>query len=420
MAYGHGAIACARAALAGGATWLAVATAAEAAELREDGIAAPLLVMGALTGAELDVAIEAGADVVAWTDDFLSAVEATRSTARVHVKLDTGMHRLGTPDPDVARRLVDRVAATEGLDLAGVMTHFATADEPESDFFGAQLEHFRPFAEEVKRAHPGCIVHAANSAAVLRSEAAHFDMARCGIAVYGMDPFGEDPSLRELEPALSLRSYVADVKELAAGESVGYGRSWSAPASTRVAVLPIGYGDGYRRGLSNAADVVIRGRRFPVVGTISMDNITVDVGDSRGRDRRLRDADRHRRRRARDRGGAGAHAGHDQLRDHVWRLGARAARASAALTTLAERLERAAPVRTVLGALPAVDAWLVGGTVRDALRGEFDLNEPDLVVAGDAEPRCARARREAGRVRVPLVGKVRCLACDRARPYVAV
>ncbi len=160
------------------------------------------------------------------------------------------------------------------------MTHFATADEPESDFFDAQLERFRPFAEDVKRSHPGCIAHAANSAAVLRSEAAHFDMARCGIAVYGMDPFGEDPSLRDLEPALSLLSYVADVKELAPGESVGYGRSWSAPAATRVAVLPIGYGDGYRRGLSNEADVVIRGRRFPVVGTISMDNITVDVGDA--------------------------------------------------------------------------------------------------------------------------------------------
>ena len=108
--YGHGAVACARAALAGGATWLAVAAAAEAAELRADGIAAPLLVMGALTGAELEVALDASADVVAWTEEFLRAVEATDRPARVHVKLDTGMHRLGTPDPDVARRLVDRVA----------------------------------------------------------------------------------------------------------------------------------------------------------------------------------------------------------------------------------------------------------------------------------------------------------------------
>jgi alanine racemase len=132
----------------------------------------------------------------------------------------------------------------------------------------------------LKRADPGCVVHAANSAAALRGSGAHFDMARCGIAVYGMDPFGEDPALRDLEPALTLGSYVAQVKSLQTGDSAGYGRSWSAPRHTRIAVLPIGYGDGYRRGLSNAAEVLIRGRRFPVAGTISMDNVTVDVGDA--------------------------------------------------------------------------------------------------------------------------------------------
>jgi alanine racemase len=267
-AYGHGVGPVARAALDGGASSLAVATAAEVRELRQVGVEGPVLVMGALTPQELRLANKAGADVVAWTDEVAQAAQ------RVHVKLDTGMGRLGTRDRDQALRLAARP------NVVGLMTHFATADEPESDFFDAQLERFRPFAEEVKRSHPGCIAHAANSAAVLRSETSHFDMARCGIAIYGMDPFGENPSLRDLEPALSLHSYVADVKQLAPGESVGYGRSWTASAETRVAVLPIGYGDGYRRGLSNAADVVIRGRRFPVVGTVSMDNITVEVGDA--------------------------------------------------------------------------------------------------------------------------------------------
>src|ERR671918_3143858 len=103
-------------------------------------------------------------------------------------------------------------------------------------------------------------------------------MARCGIAVYGLDPFGEDPAARGLEPALELRSYVADVKRFAAGTSAGYGRTWSAPRDTRVGVLPIGYGDGVRRGLSNNAEVLVRGRRHPLVGTVSMDNITVDLG----------------------------------------------------------------------------------------------------------------------------------------------
>jgi alanine racemase len=158
------------------------------------------------------------------------------------------------------------------------MTHFATADDPESAFFEEQLDRFKQFVEEFRRAYPECVVHAANSAAVLRSGDAHFDMGRCGIAIYGMDPFGIDPLAHGLEPALSLRSYVAELKAVRAGDTVGYGRTWSAPADTNVAVLPIGYGDGYRRGLSDSAEVLIGGRRRPVVGTVSMDNITVDVG----------------------------------------------------------------------------------------------------------------------------------------------
>jgi len=279
--YGHGAAACANAALAGGATRLAVATAAEAAGLRSDGIAAPILVMGALTRDDLAVALSADADVVAWREEFVRAVaDSANGGARVHVKLDTGMGRLGARDLGEAQAVVAAVDATADLELAGVMTHFATADDETSDFFDEQLRRFRPFAEEVKRAHPGCVAHAANSAAVLRSDAAHFDMARCGIAVYGLDPFGEDAERRGLEPALALYSYVAAVKDLEPGDSVGYGRTWTAPGPERVAVLPIGYGDGYRRGLSNAADVLIGGRRFPVAGTVSMDNITVALGDA--------------------------------------------------------------------------------------------------------------------------------------------
>jgi len=137
---------------------------------------------------------------------------------------------------------------------------------------------FRAWAPPWKERRPGLVLHAANSAGTLRDHGAHFDMVRCGIAVYGMDPFHEDPSARGLEPALELRSYVADVKPIAPGESAGYGRRFVAEAPTRIATIPIGYGDGVRRGLTNAADVVIRGRRHPLVGTVSMDNVTVDVG----------------------------------------------------------------------------------------------------------------------------------------------
>ena len=191
--YGHGAAHCARAALAGGADWLAVATAGEAAELRDAGIGERILVMGALSKEELAVALDADADVVAWREPFvmLAASRAAQAArpARLHVKLDTGMGRLGTADTDEALGLVQIAARDPGLELAGFMTHFATADEPDSGFFDEQLARFAPVAGQVKSAHPNCIVHAANSAAVFRDPEAHFDMARCGIAVYGLDPF---------------------------------------------------------------------------------------------------------------------------------------------------------------------------------------------------------------------------------------
>ena len=260
--YGHGPVA--PAALAGGATWLAVATAAEARDLREQGIDAPVLVMGALTPEELRIAARAEADVVAWSDAVADAAP------RVHVKLDTGMGRLGTKDREHALRLAARA------NVVGLMTHFATADEPDDDFFPAQLEAFREFVEQVGR--DDLLVHAANSAAALRDPASHFDLVRCGIAVYGMDPFHEDPAAHGLEPALSLRSWVAAVRRFEPGDSAGYGRRWTAEERSWVATVPIGYGDGWRRGLTNDCDVLIGGRRHPLVGTVSMDNVTVALG----------------------------------------------------------------------------------------------------------------------------------------------
>ena len=267
--YGHGAVAAARAAQAGGAPWLAVATAAEAYELRAAGIDGPVLVMGALSAAELDVAIEARADVVAWREAFVAALP---EQVGVHVKLDTGMGRLGTRDPDEA------VAGRGGggrARIAGLMTHFATADEDDPAFLIEQLERFERWVAR----HPGIPVHAANSAATLREPRARFDMVRCGIAVYGMDPFHRDPADHGLEPALELVSYVAEVKRALPGQSAGYGRRFVAERETWLGTVPIGYGDGVRRGLANNADVLVDGRRVPLVGTVSMDNITVDLGD---------------------------------------------------------------------------------------------------------------------------------------------
>ena len=271
--YGHGAPQAARAALDGGATWLAVAAAGEAAQLRDAGSDARLLVMGALSADELDVALAADADIVAWRPEWLRDVLGDRP-ARVHVKLDTGMGRLGTRDPAEA----DAAAAQAGDRLTGLMTHFATADELGDAFFGEQLERFRAWAVPHKERNGALVLHAANSAGTLRDASAHFDMVRCGIAIYGMDPFGDDPATRGLEPAMELRSYVAEVKPVAPGESAGYGRRFIAERDTRIATIPVGYGDGFRRGLTNRARVMIAGRPYPLVGTVSMDNVTADVG----------------------------------------------------------------------------------------------------------------------------------------------
>ena len=281
-AYGHGDVWCARAAVKGGADWLAVATAPEAEELRRHGLRTRILVMGALTREDARIALDSAADVVAWRPEFVGLLDeiarADDVRAKVHVKLDTGMGRLGTKDPDEARAVVEAIEVSDRLDLSGVMTHFATADERGDEHFGAQLEAFAPFARELAKGRDDFIVHAANSAGTYRDKAAHFDMVRCGIAIYGLDPFNEDPGERGLEPALSLESYVASVKRFERGDSAGYGRRWSADEPTWVAALPIGYGDGWRRALTNNADVLVGGRRYPLVGTVSMDNITIDLG----------------------------------------------------------------------------------------------------------------------------------------------
>ena len=191
----------------------------------------------------------------------------------MHVKLDTGMGRLGTRDAAEATAVADAVRAAPGLRLAGAMTHFATADDDPA-FVAEQLARFLPWADA-----QGTLRHAANSAAALGEPAARLDMIRCGIAIYGMDPFHIDPAEHGLEPAMELLSYVAEVKPARKGESVGYGRRFVAQRDTWIGTIPIGYGDGYRRGLTGRGDVLVGGKRVPLAGTVSMDNITVDLGD---------------------------------------------------------------------------------------------------------------------------------------------
>ena len=276
--YGHGAVPVARAALEAGSTWLGVAAVAEAAELRDAGLGGPILVFGPMTGAELERSAALGADVVVWSAPFLAA--ARRAGARMHVKFDSGMGRLGVPEQE-AREL----CAGAGADalLAGLMSHFATADEADTTFYEFQLGRFAALAAELKTAFPGIVCHTANSAATLRGPRAHFDMVRTGIAMYGLAPSNDDPFKDDLRPAMKLSSYIAGVRVVSPGESVGYGRRFVAEAPSRVAIVPIGYADGISRRLTNVGEVLVAGRRCRIAGTISMDQLTVLLPDDWGR-----------------------------------------------------------------------------------------------------------------------------------------
>lgn len=281
--YGHGAEQAARAALRGGARGLAVATVGEADELRRAGLEEPILIMGAISDEELPAAVASGAALTVWDAGFVERLRALAGDAPapipVHVKLDSGLGRLGTRDLEQALGVIRAALAAEPvLQLAGVMTHFATSDS-DLEFVAEQLAAFKPFVAEARAlATTELTVHAANSAAILRVPASHFDMVRAGIALYGADPMNNDPADHGLEPALALRSYVAALKPIAAGQSAGYGRRFIAERDSHIATVPIGYGDGLPRALADNCDVLIGGHRYPLRGMVSMDNITVEVG----------------------------------------------------------------------------------------------------------------------------------------------
>lgn len=284
-AYGHGLWACMSELVEAGVDRVAVATADEAVAAREVAAGIPIVVLGALTERELEVAISAGSEIPVWDEGFLESAGSISMrearTTKVHLKFDSGMGRLGTRDPDKIIRLAELTASSEGLELEGLWTHFATADELDGEgaaFLSEQLDRFLELGDRLREDHPGVTLHAANSAALLREPDSRLDMVRPGVALYGLDPFGIDPAEHGLRPVMTLLSVVGSLRVIEAGSTVGYGRRWEAEADTEVATVPIGYGDGYRRGLSGRSEVLIGGRAFPVAGTISMDNIAVDLG----------------------------------------------------------------------------------------------------------------------------------------------
>jgi alanine racemase len=258
-AYGHGAVDAGRTALAAGGAGLCVATVAEGEELRATLPDARVLVMSPLGEGEEARAREARLEVALSGPPVPEGLD-------VHFKLDTGMGRWGMSLADALALPRDR--------LVGLMSHLATADEADESFARDQILRF----EEARRSFPGVPAHLANSAGALRFPEARLDAVRCGIAVYGLSPFGDDPAGHGLEPVLSWRSRVALTRALAPGESTGYGRRFVAEAPSRVGIVPVGYADGFRRGLTGT-EVLVGGERRRVVGTISMDSLAVELGD---------------------------------------------------------------------------------------------------------------------------------------------
>jgi alanine racemase len=282
--YGHGAVPVAQAALEAGATWLAVAQVPEAAALRQFGIDQPILLLSEPRPSEVEDALDARVAVTAYTPELIAslgrAVAARGERAwPVHLKVDTGMHRVGVA-PTGAVALAQLVDGHPSLALAAVWTHCAVADEPGNPFTALQLERYDGALAEIEAA--GIEVplrHAANSAAAIAHPAARYDLVRCGIAVYGIPPAPALAGAIELRPAVHLATEVSFVKDVAAGEGISYGLHHRFERDTRVATLPIGYADGVFRRLGlEHQEVLIRGRRHPIVGAVTMDQLTVDVG----------------------------------------------------------------------------------------------------------------------------------------------
>ena len=298
-AYGHGALVVARAALEGGASWLAVALVDEGVALREAGIEAPILLLSEPPPGAMADAVAAGLVPTLYTAagiDALARAAAAVAPGRqvaVHLKVDTGMHRVGADPADVPA-LIERIAGHPALVVAGLWTHLAVADGPGDEdrvFTAAQLE----MLDRVRGALPaaalpaagtaaGLVVHAANSAAALAHPAARLDLVRCGIALYGELPAPHLGSELEgagaaLRPVLSLRARVAHVRELDAGARPSYGRHRPLPARSVVATVPLGYADGVpRRLFETGGEVLIGGARRPLAGMVTMDQIVVDCG----------------------------------------------------------------------------------------------------------------------------------------------
>ncbi|MBE0477329.1 MAG: alanine racemase [Coriobacteriia bacterium] len=279
--YGHGAAEVARAALAAGADRLGVATVEEGFALRQAGVVAPIQLMAEPPASAAPLLVEHDLIPAAFTPGFVQALDgAAREAGRVaryHLKVDTGMNRIGARAEDAAR-LAASLRLLEAARLEGTFTHFATAEMPGDWELERQLRRFRDALAEMRTegVDPG-IVHSANTAAVVLHPESHMDMVRCGIGIYGLHPGEATRERVGLQPAMAVKSCVSCVKRIGLGEGVSYGMTYRAAAPVTIATLPLGYADGIHRVLSDRMEVLVGGRRCRQVGRICMDQLMVEV-----------------------------------------------------------------------------------------------------------------------------------------------
>ena len=274
--YGHGAVPAARAALQGGASWLAVSSVPEGLELRKAGIREPILNLGYTPPNALSAAVAAKLALTVYDRAGLALLKTAATEIAAHVKVDSGMHRLGAP-PDESIRLAIDVHADPHLRLEGFWTHFADADR-DLAFTAQQLRVFLDARAALVRAGvTGFISHAANSAAILRLPEARLDLVRAGLILYGVRPARDWRDLPTLRPALSWQTIVTNVASVPAGESVGYGRRFTAKQPARVATIAAGYADGLHWRAAETGGAIVRGTRVSFAGSISMDQAALDV-----------------------------------------------------------------------------------------------------------------------------------------------
>ena len=279
-AYGHGAVEAAKAAVDGGATWLAIAQVEEGRVLRQAGLDTPILVLSEPGADEFGIAVELGLDVTVYTSEGLAAAAAAAGSAtplNVHLKVDTGMHRVGAAPGD-AVTLAASISSVPDLHLASVWTHLATSEETSNPLVAVQLDRFDALLERFESQNIDvAMTHSGNSGGILVQPRTHRDLVRTGIGVYGLSP-GNGLGA-QLQPALSWSSNVSMVKRLPAGSAVSYGQRGSVLVDSNVATVPVGYADGYRRDLwALGGCVLIGGKRRPIVGVVTMDQFVVDCG----------------------------------------------------------------------------------------------------------------------------------------------